>query len=137
MRTHPLLAYRLRHPHPIEDDIQAGDYCVLKTWETNPSRNSQRRDPKIRKARTNYPYSSKQIRTLQRSPVYVLEVHNDSRGYLYIDLFKKLGIPRTEDDHGCRWFLFSDMISVRDFMPNKKTMWFPSVDFVEDGNTEL
>tara|TARA_Y100001973_G_C5201488_1_gene338064 strand:+ start:3487 stop:3732 length:246 start_codon:yes stop_codon:yes gene_type:complete len=28
-------------------------------------------------------------------------------------------------------------ISVRDFMPNKKTMWFPNVDFVEDGNTEL
>jgi len=30
--------------------------------------------------------------------VYVLEVHNDSRGYVYIDLFKKLGIPRTEKE---------------------------------------
>lgn len=113
MRTHPLLAYRLRHPHPIEDDIKAGDYCVLKTWETNPSRNSSEKDPKIRKARTNYPYSSEEIRTLQRSPVSVLEVHNDSPGYLYIDLFKKLGIPQTEDDHGCRWFLFSDMKKVQ------------------------
>jgi len=112
-KTHPLLAWRLKHPAPIEDDIKPGDYCVLKIWETNPSRNSQGRDPKIRKARTNYPYSSKHIRTLQRSPVYVLEVHNDSRGYLYIDLFKKLGIPRTKDDHGKRWLLLSDVRKVK------------------------
>ena len=113
MRTHPLLEYRLRHPAPIEDDIQIGDSFVLKTWEVNPSRDAQGHNPRIRPARTNYPYSEEEIRTLQRSPVYVLEAFNGSPRCLYADVASYFNKDVSKDDHGHRWFLLSDVKKVQ------------------------
>lgn len=113
MKTHPLLEWRLHHPVPIEDDIKAGDMVLLRKWERNPSRNSQGQDARIRPARTNYPYSDKEVQMLQRTPVRVLKtdfsVGLGGKPCVYVNMEKWLGRKFAENDHGCRWFLASDL----------------------------
>ena len=114
MKTHPLLKWRIDHPVPIVDDIKPGDQVVLKTWERNPSYNADGHNPRIEKARTNYPWSRKHIEMLQRTPVTVLETilapSEGPHSCVYIDL-GKIGIPYPKDDRskGKRWILMSDV----------------------------
>lgn len=111
-KTHPLLAYRIKHPVPCTEDIKPGDHVVLKTWEVNPSRNAHGHKARIRRARMNYPLMDAEIRTLLRRPVAVLEVLNAPR-CIYVDLAKYFGKGASEKDHGKRWLLMSDVRKVQ------------------------
>jgi len=113
MRTHPLLAYRLKHPVPIMDDIKEGDMIVLKTWENNPSKNPRYCNPMISRARMNFPYWHREVQMLQRKPIRVLEVTGEGlHRAAYVDMAKYLGRTLDKNDHGCRWLLLSDVRKV-------------------------
>jgi len=114
MRTHPLLAYRVKHPVPIMDNIEEGDMIVLKTWENNPSKNPRYCNPMIRRARMNFPYWHREVQMLQRKPIRVLEVALEGiHRAAYVDMAKYLGRTLDKNDHGCRWLLLSDVRKVQ------------------------
>lgn len=110
-RTHPLLAYRIKHPIPPEE-IRAGDRVVLKKWDTNPTYNAWGQHPRVRRARINYSCNRDTVKSLQRTPILVQEVYNGSNGCLYVDLASYEGKEPSRDDHGFRWFMCSDVIKV-------------------------
>mgnify|MGYP003129535324 CR=1 FL=1 len=112
-KPHPLLAWRLKHPVPIIDDIKEGDMIVLKTWENNPSKDPRYYNPMIRRARMNFPYFHREVQMLQRKPIRVLKVAGEGlHRVAYVNMAKYLGRTLDKNDHGKRWLLLSDVRKV-------------------------
>lgn len=81
-------------------NIIKGNKVVLKTWGVDG-------DGKIELARTNYPYSPKEVKRMQTEPMTVVDV-STAPDSVYIDCKTYLGRPMIQK-HGYMWFLVSDL----------------------------
>ena len=77
-------------------DFKEGDKVVIKTHYTNGD-----------KARTNYPYTSREVKRMQVDPMTIVSV-SEAPDSVYIDCETYLGRKMIQP-HGHMWFLESDL----------------------------